>query len=527
MKIFSGVIEELRAQGVGILGVLESHPEEAVIRIKTEDFSRACLFMHKRLSSAVMAMFAADERKAKNAFEIYCVFLSREFQKWCILTADIPQDRPVFPSLARDIHSASSFEREIQEMFGLDPQGHPDKRRLHLHEEVWPSGLFPLRKDFISPDHVVPNAGAYCFNRVLGEGIFEVPVGPVHAGIIGPGHFRFSAAGEPIVNLEIRLGFTHRGIEKIFEHKTLDEAVRMAECVAGDTAFGHSWAFCQSIEKTSALKIPAKAQYQRAICLELERLYNHFAGIGGIALDVGFSFAAQFASVLKEKVLRLNQRLTGSRYLKGVNRVGGVRRGFSRQDIQALLCEVLSVSEDHKELKQMLLTSVSFMDRVDETGVLRQKTARDLGVVGLAARASGVAMDLRKVFPDVYAGSDFRLITQERGDVLSRLRVRMEEVEESVRLIIYFADRLADLAGPVASNFPLAAAGCALGAVEAWRGPVLYWVKVADGQVDRCKVVDPSFHNWPGLAFAVLGNIIPDFPVCNKSFDLSYAGNDL
>ncbi|MFB3918837.1 formate hydrogenlyase subunit 5 [Candidatus Velamenicoccus archaeovorus] len=526
MKTFMGVIEELRAQGVMIVETFELHPDEVVIRLKLEDFHRACLFAHKTFSSAVMAMFAADERVAKNAFEIYCVFLARDFQKWCIFTADIPQDRPLFPSLARDIHSASFFEREIQEMFGLEPQGHPDKRRLHLHDEVWPKGLFPLRKDFVLPAHVAPD-GVYGFNRVAGEGIFEVPVGPVHAGIIGPGHFRFSAAGEPIVNLEIRLGFTHRGVEKVFEHKTFDDAVGLAECVAGDTAFGHSWAFCQAVEKASALKVPARALYERAICLELERLYNHFADIGGIAVDVGFSFAAQFASVLKEKILRLNQRLTGSRYLKGVNRIGGVRRAFSRQDIQALLCEILSVCDDHGELKQMLLASVSFMDRVDDTGVLRQKTARDLGIVGLAARASGIAVDLRKTFPDVYAGSDFRMITQERGDVLSRLRVRMEEVDESARLIIYFADRLADIEGALAANFSLAAPACALGAVEAWRGPVLYWVKVADGQIDRCKIVDPSFHNWPGLSFAVLGNIIPDFPVCNKSFDLSYAGNDL
>jgi Ni,Fe-hydrogenase III large subunit/Ni,Fe-hydrogenase III component G len=527
MKTFTGVMEELRMQGIGILGVSEPHADEVVIRLALEDFHRACLFMHKRLSSAVMAMFAADERMTKNAFEIYCVFLGREFQTWCFLTADIPQDKPSFPSLSRDIHSANYFEREIHEMFGLEPEGHPDNRRLHLHDEVWPKGLFPLRKDFVLPAHVASDGSVYGFNRVIGEGIFEVPVGPVHAGIIGPGHFRFSAAGEPIVNLEIRLGFTHRGVEKAFEHRTLDDAVRLAECVAGDTAFAHSWAFCQAVEKVSSLKVPARALYERAICLELERLYNHFADIGGIAVDVGFSFAAQFASVLKEKILRLNHRLTGSRYLKGVNRIGGMRRVFSRQDIHILLCEILSISQEHRELKQMLLTSVSFLDRVDETGVLRQKTARDLGVVGPAARASGIALDLRKVFPDVYAGSDFRMMTQERGDVLSRLRVRMEEVDESARLIIYFADRLADTGGSPAAHLPCVASGCALGAVEAWRGPVLYWVKVADGQIDRCKVVDPSFHNWPGLSFAVLGNIIPDFPVCNKSFDLSYAGNDL
>ncbi|MDD5020129.1 MAG: NADH-quinone oxidoreductase subunit C [Candidatus Omnitrophica bacterium] len=527
MKIFSGVVAELEAQGAGILEVFEPNPEEAVIRLNLEDFHRACLFMHKRLSSAVMAMFAADKRIVKSSFEIFCVFLSREHRKWCTLTADIPQDRPAFPSLARDIHSASLFEREIREMFGLEPQGHPDLRRLHLHDEVWPAGLFPLRKDFVLSGPVASDGITYCFNRVHGEGIFEVPVGPVHAGIIGPGHFRFSAAGEPIVNLEIRLGFTHRGVEKLFENKPPQEGLTLAERVAGDTAFGHGWAFCRAVETLAGLKVSPRALYERAIFLELERIYNHFAGIGGIALDVGFSFPAQFAAVLKEKVLRLNQYLTGSRYLKGVVCIGGVSRGFSRQDTRALLSEILSVSADHQELKKMLYGSVSFMDRVDDTGILRQKTARDLGVVGLAARASGADLDLRKVFPGIYERSDFRLIKQEKGDVLSRLRARMDEVDESVRLIIYFVDRLEEQSGTLAADFSRAASGRAIGSVEGWRGPVFYWVDMKEGLVDRCKIVDPSFHNWAGLSFAVLGEIVPDFPVCNKSFDLSYAGNDL
>jgi Ni,Fe-hydrogenase III large subunit len=366
----------------------------------------------------------------------------------------------------------------------------------------------------------------YKFSRVEGKGVFEVPVGPVHAGIIPPGHFRFSVAGEPIINLEIRLGFTHRGVEKLFEGKSCHEAVRVAASVSGDSNFAHSLAFINAAEKIMGITPPRQALYLRAIFLELERMYNHVNDIGGMATDVGFSFPAVFASLIKEAILQLNEKLTGSRYLKGVNNVGGVSTVIEENKKALLLDTLEKVMADFKELDNMLSSSDSFMDRVDSTGVLRRKTAEDLGIVGPPARASGIAVDLRKHFPGVYGEAGFNMAIRERGDVLGRFKIRVSEFEESARLIRAFLDKI----DPLEKSFVESegSAGEALGYAEGWRGPVLYSVKTdASGLIERCKIVDPSFHNWQGLPYAVLENIIPDFPLCNKSFSLSYPGNDL
>ena len=255
-------------------------------------------------------------------------------------------------------------------------------------------------------------------------------------------------------------------------------------------------------------------------------MYNHVNGVGGIALDVGFSFPSAYASIIKEAILQLNDRLTGNRYLKKVNTIGGVLADIDDTKKQILLDSLKHIKQDFNELVKILYSSVSFMDRVDTTGVLRKKTAEDLGVVGLIARASGIPTDLRKYFPGVYKEVKFKMVTQESGDVLARLRVRILEFEESIRLIEAFAAKLAK-SGELRVSPPIKG-GRALGYAEGWRGPVLYWLETGPtGLIERCKIVDPSFHNWQGLSFAVLGNIIPDFPLCNKSFDLSYSGNDL
>lgn len=519
-------LDELRIKLAAPVEITEPNNEEICLRVKEEYLRKVCGFLHKRLHSPVMACFAVDKRKESSQFDIHCVFLGAEIKKWVTVINAIPADIAKFSSLSKEIYSVSLFEREIYEMFGILPEGNPDLRRLHLHDEVWPKGAFPLRKDFELLSYPQGEFSDYVFNHIEGEGIFEVPVGPVHAGIIGPGHFRFSVAGEPIVNLELRLGFTHRGIEKIFEGKDVYAAVNLSERVSGDSAFSHSWAFCRAIEKITKADVPAVCIYERAICLELERIYNHFTGIGGMAVDVGFSYPAQFAAVLKERVLRLNAKLTQSRYLKGFNYLGGVRAYFREENLQFMRQELSAIIKEHSELKKMLYGSVSFMDRADDTGVLRKKTAEDIGIIGLAGRASGINLDLRKVFPDVYKDSGFHPVKQERGDCLSRLKVRIDEVEESIRLINYFSDKIKPF--KAAAKIDISKYnGSALGAIEGWRGPVLYWVEISNGVIDRCKVVDASFHNWQGLSFAVLGNIIPDFPLCNKSFDLSYAGNDL
>ena len=246
-----------------------------------------------------------------------------------------------------------------------------------------------------------------------------------------------------------------------------------------------------------------------------------------IALDVGFTYPAQFASLIKEAVLRLNEGLSGSRYLRGINAVGGVEFDIDKTKCELIPKTLIIIQKDLLDLEEILFSSVSFMDRADATGVLRAKTARDLGITGPAARASGITQDLRKVFSDIYGSFSFNTAKEHSGDVAARLKVRCAEAKESINIIRQALERL-DEAGPEIKAAGREKAGAALGCVEAWRGPVLVWTRLsAGGKIERCKIVDPSFHNWDGLSFAVLGNIIPDFPLCNKSFDLSYSGNDL
>ncbi len=514
-------------EDINIINLDFLYPDELYITVNPFDFAKACNLLHKHLRLAVGTFFAEDLRSGSNAFRLYCGFLSIQMHAWVFVCQDATSGNPQFASIAKDIYSASLFEREIKEMFGIEPIGNPDLRSLKLHDEVWPKGFYPLRKDFSRPNEGVAGNQRYVFKRVEGEGIFEVPVGPVHAGIIGPGHFRFSVAGEPIINLEIRLGWKHRGIEKLLEGKSIHEAVRIFEYISGDAAFGYSMAFCQSAEKILGINIPMRAQVLRVLYLELERLYNHANDMGGIALDVGFTFPAQFASLIKESVLQLNEKLCGSRYLKGINIVGGVGSDIDKAKKEFTYTALANIKKDFTSLEEMLFSSVSFMDRVDSTGILRTKTARDLGITGLAARASGIAQDLRKVFPGIYDSFNFKMAKEHAGDVAARLKVRRSEVFESIGIIVQCLEKL-DVCNTQISVHAGERAGIALGYVEAWLGPLLVWTRLnAKGQIERCKIVDPSFHNWEGLTFAVLGNIIPDFPLCNKSFNLSYQGNDL
>lgn len=556
-EIISGIKKELPR--FNPLAVSQDYPDEILIKVDPAVFKDVCAVLHKILNSPVMMLFAVDERQNKGIFIVNCVFIDRNNSQWITVGIDIQPENPCFDSLAKDIYSASLFEREIWEMFGIEPKGSPDLRRLNLHDEVWPRGNFPLRKDFKQIQQGV--LCEYKFSRVEGEGIFEVLVGPVHAGIIGPGHFRFSVAGEPIINLELRMGWTHRGIEKLFEGKDYQQAITLAECVSGDSSFAHSLAFSLAAEKISGIFVDCQVNYIRAVFLELERMYNHVHDIGGMSIDVGFSFPAAYASIIKEAILQLNENLTGHRYLKKINRVGGIAVEIDEAAKKMIFESLEKIKKDFDELVKMLNSSVSFMDRVDSTGILKRKTAEDFGVIGLAARASGIAMDLRKTFPGAYGEANFKMAVEQSGDVLARLKVRFSEFKESARLIEIFISKInpQSLGASVAAGFSLRnktqAKAClpagrlggyhkfspftdrlqiklkedsALGYVEGWRGPVLYWLKTdAFGLIERCKIVDASFHNWQGLAYSVLGDIIPDFPLCNKSFDLSYSGNDL
>lgn len=519
-------ISDLRsAYPDGVKKVEELYGNEVYIWTAPDFFERLCGYFHKELKAPVCLMFAADRRVETGGFDIFCCFTSVSLKKWVFICVNTGKNGFSFPSLSQKMYSAVLFEREIMEMFGVKASGNPDRRSLRLHEEVWPEGYFPLRKDFSAPFSLADGSVGYNFARGEGEGVFEVPVGPVHAGIIGPGHFRFSVAGEPIINLEIRLGFTHRGVEKMFEGRTGD-AVKISECVSGDSVIAHSTAFCAALEKIAGTEVSLRARYIRAVCLELERMYNHVNDIGGIAVDVGFSFPAAQAVAIKESIQSLNSELTSHRFLKGVNCAGGVLQDLDDAKLRLILSFLKTIESDFERLVAVLESSVSFMDRVDTTGALKRKTALDLGVKGLAARACGIQEDIRSFTDEIYEIAGFKPAVENSGDVLARFRVRIKEFRESVRLIREFARNM-PLSGKLRVDTVLKK-GVALGYSEGWRGPVYYWISVdAKGVIDRCKIVDPSFLNWQGLGYCVLGDIIPDFPVCNKSFDLSYSGTDL
>lgn len=506
-----------------------STPGEAYIAIRKESLPYIANFLHEvRYSTPLLSMFGTDERALDGTYKIYSVFQIPRKPVFVILKVSLNDGDLEFPSITPLMYSGNLFEREMRDMFGFVPVGNYDTRRMVLHED-FPENIYPLRKDFPYNSTPPKAEGHYTFHTIGGEGMFEIPVGPIHAGIIEPGHFRFSVAGEPIVNLEIRLHYKHRGVEKLMETLDFHKGCRIAEKVSGDSAVGHAAAYCQAIEKIAGAETPILAKYNRTIALELERLHNHISDIGAISADVAFLFGAAHAGTLREKVVGLCDELTGSRFLMGLVVPGGVTTDLlpARDKIGGVLREV---GKGLRELVEIFFSSASFMDRVKTTGVLDKKTIEDLAITGPPARAAGIDSDMRRDAPsEAYGEIKFNVPVYKEGDVLSRLRVRIDEALESIGIIEQVLNLGTRGTGPLKTEIKtLDANRRALGCVEGWRGPIVYWIMTAPGdKLYRCKIKDPSFCNWPGLSYAVLGNIVPDFPLCNKSFNLSYAGNDL
>ena len=472
------------------------------------------------------SVFAEDRTEAGSGFLIYHVFDHPGDRRFLLVRTAIPMEAHAFPSVAAEIPAVNWQEREIQDWFGLVAEGHPNPRRVALHDN-WPD-VHPLRKDFPIDTVLPPFEGEqHVYRPTLGEGVFQIPVGPVHAGIIEPGHFNFAVAGEPILYLQLRMFYTHKGIEKTFEHLPMNRAVYLAESISGDSSFSHGTAFCQAIERASDIEIPVRAKRMRTILLELERLYNHVGDIGAIATDVGFGVANAHASRLREFILGVNEELCGSRLLRGVVCPGGVRYDWNEQQVEKCGRALKRFEHEFADLMQIVDSSDSTRDRLERTGVLHPDKARDLGIVGVAGRASGVDRDLRRDHP--YAAYDevsFKVPVYQEGDVLRRMRVRVDEVWQSLAIIEQLMAGLEP-----GSHFtavpPLRPDCVALGAVEGWRGEILHWIRTGSrGRLERCKIKDPSLNNWPALVEAVQGNIVPDFPVINKSFNLSYSGTD-
>jgi Ni,Fe-hydrogenase III large subunit/Ni,Fe-hydrogenase III component G len=431
---------------------------------------------------------------------------------------------PTVPSLAALSFPAGRLEREMRDLYGIVPGGHPLPRRLvrHFH---WPRGWYPMRDGAGDPPEFGDADGPYPFRTVEGPGVYEIPVGPVHAGMIGPGHFRFSVVGETILNLKARLWFTHRGIEKLFCGRTPGQAVELAERVSGDTAVGHTLAFCLATEDALHLDVPEPACRLRAVLLEMERLHNHAADLGALCNDVGHGILNAHAGRIREQLLRLNQTITGHRLLRGAIYPGGVTVRQLPDPGQ-----LAAVGADIAEIAALALGHSVVRDRFTGTAVLTRQQAADLGTLGYVARASGLTADARHDHP--LPGADFprTVHAHATGDVLARFLVRAEEIAASIRFITAEVRHLGSYRGTLLATPPPAPGGqrSGVGITEGWRGTIVHRVELAaDGTLTRVKIADPSFFNWPALPVALADTIVPDFPLANKSFSLSYAGNDL
>ncbi len=412
-----------------------------------------------------------------------------------------------FRSLTPSFPQLHLFEREIYEQSGLKPEGHP-----------W---LKPLR--FNTPG-AIPGVADYF--TVHGSQVHEVAVGPVHAGIIEPGHFRFQCHGERVFHLEIMLGYQHRGVEKKMICGPDGRSIHYAETLAGDTTVGHAWAYCGAVEALAGVNVPPRAQALRGIMLELERLANHTGDLGALAGDVAYLPTASFCGRLRGDFLNMSALICGNRFGRNMLCPGGVAFDLDFALIKELKLRLDNTYRDVENAVSLLWETNSVSDRFDGTGIIAKEVAEGLGIVGPAARASGVGLDTRRNFPyGPYEG--FTMSVSGSGDVYSRAYVRWLEIQKSAELVAAWLDALPE--GPVSADCgELKSGGAALSLVEGWRGQICHFaVTGADGKFSHYKVVDPSFHNWQALAMALRGGEISDFPLCNKSFNLSYCGRDL
>jgi len=470
-----------------------------------------------------------DECKLGNGFCIYLVlhFPEKDFSLTLVTRGIIDK----FPTLSAIFPALNWSEREAQDLFGLEAVGHPDPRPLVLHPG-WPEGFHPLRKDYQAGEERKQFQRApLVFPEMHGDGMFQVSVGPIHAGIIEPGHFRFYTLGETVLHLEAQLFFTHKGIEKLLEGKSVEEGLHIIERLCGVCTVSHSLAYCEAVEKLASLQIPRQVLLWRTILAELERAYNHVGDIGNMCAGVGFALGNANGSQCKEKLQRLNLDYFGHRFLRGMIIPGGMKSIPGPQDSQAMLNRLIELSSDFEEWVPILLEHDGFRQRAVTTGILKNEVALDMGVTGPTARASGIANDWRELHVHLlYPELKVKAIVEQEGDSWSRLVVRVKEVRATFLLLTtllreamkgpeFEVDRTSSLDyGKMKPMFP------AWGCVESPKGTDVIWLMLDDqAKIYRCRIRSASYANWPAVPFTIPGNIVPDFPLINKSFELCYS----
>lgn len=470
----------------------------------------------------LLALWAGGARQATHC--ISALFVAPEGGGLILTLPMMDADEP-YPGVEKLFPAASRMQRAIKDLSGIGST-EPDTRPW-LRHAAWPQGYRPLL-DPPSQPIANPVTDSYNFVRVEGEGVHEIAVGPVHAGIIEPGHFRFSVVGEKVLRLEERLGYVHKGIEQRFTQLPLIEGHRLAARVSGDSAVAFSWAYCQALEGIAQVDIPPRAAWLRALYLELERIANHLGDLGALGNDAGFAFGLAQFSRLKELLLRASQETLGARYLMDAIVPGGTRSDLSPTGILPLSRCLGEIADEVLTLRAVYDEHEGVRDRFNGAGVVSTELAARLGLIGLAGRASGQAFDLRIDLPCApYPQLAPARIVRTEGDVAARVAVRFDEFQESCRLVQRILNELP--AGTHNNPVRVPADGAVgIGLIEGWRGPVCVALEAGpDGTIRRCHPQDPSWHNWPVLEHAIIGNIVPDFPLINKSFNLSYSGHDL
>ena len=455
-----------------------------------------------------------------DGLRLFALLAWKDLGMLSIVSTDVADS---YPALTPDCPQAQLFEREIAEQWRVKPVGHPWLKPVRFQ---------PPRRG--GPDVWAGQSGAATcgvtgYFQVAGDEIHEVAVGPVHAGIIEPGHFRFQCHGETVYHLEISLGYQHRGVERALAGGPDKRTVHYMETLAGDTTVGHAMAYARIMEALAKSKVPARAQVIRGVAMELERMANHIGDLGALAGDIGFLPTLSYCGRIRGDVLNLTALLCGNRFARGLIRPGGVAYDVDEETVSKMRRRLEGAFRDAKSAIELLWASPSVLARFEDTGAVSRKTCEAIGMVGVAARACGVEMDVRQDFPyGIYRLVHIPAVTWHTGDVFARAIVRWQELQRSYKFILEQLDSLPD--GPTSAGFdaPLAPQHVAVAMVEGWRGEICH-VAVTDerGRFAPYKVVDPSFHNWFGLAYALRNQEISDFPLCNKSFNLSYCGYDL
>jgi len=493
--------------------------------IQKEDLQTSIEVLLKEKVS-FLTMFAIDERLSSGKYRLDLIFLVLNANSLLTFKIYLDEVKPSYPAISKLIPAAEWFEREIHDMFGIIAEG-VDLEPLVLHRDFPHGKYFPMRKDFKLNQEIKISEVPHEFIQPHAEGMHQVAVGPIHAGIIEPGHLRFCTIGEQILDFNAQLFYTHKGIEKSAEGKTIEEGLVLAEHVCGMCSYSHSVAYCQAVESLSKVIIPKRAAYIRTICLELERLNSHLSDLSAICSAGGFAIASMQAASFREKAMQLTSKLTSHRFFRGLNTVGGLKRDIDNDEFESLKNQLQNLKKEFESLEKIIIDSDTLLDRLETTGELSFIQAKKFGIVGPAARASGIDIDLRRDFK--YAGySNFAPVIsiETEGDALSRTKIRVKDIYSIFDFIPRIIDKLP--IGKIKEEMPELLSATpkeGIGLVESAKGSLIHYVRLDEkNKISRWHVRSASYMNWRGMVQATKGrNIVPDGPLVNKSFNLCYA----